>query len=115
MNTTKCGSCNQVWRSNQTFYHIKGCEAAKENLLSIQIDPYNIWYKGNKTIEQKKIDSEVHMAKSQRIFKERAAKVRQEPINRQVRIEKLLVKIADSLDKKEPEAKPKEMNNSAIG
>jgi len=55
------------------------------------------------------------MAKSQRILKERAAKVRQEPIDRQVRIEALLEKIADSLDKKEPEAKATKINHGAIG
>jgi len=115
MNTTKCAECTQVWRSNQVFYHIKGCTVAKDNLLSVQIDPFNKWYKGNKSVEQKKIDSEVHMAKSQRIFKERAAKVRQEPINRQIRIEKLLEKISNSLDKKEPEVKVKEINHGAIG
>jgi len=114
MNTTKCAECTQVWRSNQAFYHIKGCTVAKDNLLSIQIDPYNKWYKGNKTIEQKKIDTEIHVAKTFREVKKRVEKERQEPINRQVRIEQLLVKIADSLDKKEPEPKAREVNHHAV-
>jgi len=115
MNTTKCAECTQVWRSNQAFYHIKGCSVAKDNLLSVQIDPFNKWKKDTKSIEQNKIDTEVHMAKSQRIFKDRLEKVKQAPIDRQVRIEKLLIKIADSLDKKEPEVKVKEINHGAIG
>jgi len=115
MNTTKCAECNQVWRSNQAFYHIKGCKAAKEDIgLKIQIDPFKRWYKGNKSIEQKKIDSEIHLAKSQRIFKERAAKERQKPNERADDIVKLLTKISDSLDKKEPEVKVTKINHGAI-
>jgi len=113
-NTTRCAECNQVWRSNQAFYHIKGCAAAKEPGLKIQIDPQNKWRKDKKSLEQNKVDSEIDLAKSTRILKDRVAKEKQIPLDRQVRIEQLLTKIADSLDKKEPEAKVKAINHGAI-
>jgi len=76
-NTTRCAECNQVWRSNQAFYHIKGCKAAKEDIgLKIQIDPFNKWRKEKKSLQQNNIDSEIHMAKSQRMLKNRVTKER---------------------------------------
>jgi len=114
-NTTRCSQCSQVWRSNQSFLHIRGCPVAKDNLFKIEIDPFHKWRKDkSKSLEQTKIDNEIDFQKSQRILKDRLSKLKQEPIERQVRIEALLTKIADLLDKKEPEVKVKTINHGAI-
>lgn len=116
-----CSSCHQVWNSRQVFLHIKGCEVVKPNLFKIEYDPHGKWMK-DKQLEKKTIDTQISVAKSEKIYKERIAKERNKPVEKQIVIEELLkennkiqTEIRDILSKKEPEVKAKEINHGAIG
>jgi len=99
----KCGSCTQVQDDRST--HLCFCKKSG-NTIKVVYDPHYKWMpKPNESILDKNMKDEIDMAKTLREVKKRIEKVRQIPLDRQVRIEKLLEKIANSVDKKEPVVK----------
>jgi len=113
LRTWKCGSCTQV--QDDRSAHLCFCKDSS-NIIKIVYDPHDKWMRDrNESLLDKQRKEEINLAKTQRLYKEKLAKARQEPIDRQKEIVDLLKLIAYSVDEKEePESKVKEINHSAI-
>jgi len=92
----QCATCRQVALDNQE--HLCFCKPARNNPI-LKISYPHKRNQINPEIERR--DSEINLAKTQRILAEKVRRERNKPIERQQKIEALLERIADTLDNKE--------------
>jgi len=114
---TVCPRCQQVFDSRDGGPRGK-CYCTEDDIkkpyFKVIVDPKNQWKKNHVSIETQRVEQEIEEGKAEWKFKKGIHKAKKEAYERELRMDSNLQRIADSLSKKEPEAKPKDVNHGAI-